>query len=291
MIGSRADPGDYRHSIQNQQDAGVARFLQIQTAMNPATFWAAIALENARLYEKEREANRTKEEFLATLSHELRTPLSAILGYARLLKTGKLDAGAAERALQSLHRNAELQSQLVTDLIDVSRIMRGKLKLNMTSLNLSDVVQASLNSVQIQADAKSIYMQFKCEEGAVTVFGDADRLQQVISNLITNSIKFTPEGGCITVRLSSTESHAEIKVSDNGIGLSPEFLPRVFEKFTQADTSLSRQNTGLGLGLAIVQHLVKTHGGTVQADSRGIGCGATFTVRLPLRTMAFQKAG
>jgi signal transduction histidine kinase len=230
------------------------------------------------------------EEVIATLSHELRTPLTAIIGYARLLKSGKLDPSAAEQAIQAVYRNAELQSQLVSDLLDISRIVSGKLQLKMSPIDLDSVIQNAIDCVRIEAEAKSIRVQYKGDRVIGSVTGDAHRLQQVICNLLTNAIKFTPVNGCVEVRLFSMDRHAEIKVIDNGLGLSPEFLPHVFEKFRQADNSAARQNGGLGLGLAIVRDLVKMHGGIVEAESKGVGRGSTFTVKLPLRTMALQKA-
>jgi len=226
------------------------------------------------------------EEFVATLAHELRTPLTAILGYARLLKSGKLDSAAADNALDCLYRNAERQVQLVSDLLDASRILRGKMDLNLAPLDLAQVIHDVLDCVRIEAESKSIYIHCAFEELDGVVMGDADRLQQVVCNLLTNAIKFTPIGGSINVRLRSRHSHAEISVSDNGMGLSAEFLPHVFEKFRQADISQVRRNGGLGLGLAIVQEVVTMHDGIVEAQSKGVGRGATFIVKLPFQPIA-----
>ena len=226
------------------------------------------------------------EEFVATLAHELRTPLNAILGYARLLKSGKLDSAAADNALDCLYRNAERQVQLVSDLLDASRILRGKMDLNLAPLDLAQVIHDVLDCVRIEAESKSIYIHCAFEELDGVVMGDADRLQQVVCNLLTNAIKFTPIGGSINVQLRSRHSHAEISVSDNGMGLSAEFLPHVFEKFRQADISQVRRNGGLGLGLAIVQEVVTMHDGIVEAQSKGVGRGATFIVKLPLQPIA-----
>jgi signal transduction histidine kinase len=259
--------------------------------MTNEILWATLAVENARLYREAQGANRVKDEFIATLSHELRTPLTAVLGYARLLKTGKLDPAATEHAIESLYRSAELQTQLVNDLFDVSRMVSNKLKLELAPVDLGAIIETALDFVRIEAEAKSLDLRYKAEKFRGAVFGDADRLRQVICNLLTNAIKFTPEGGSIEVQLLSTDTHAEIKVIDDGVGVSPEFLPYVFEKFRQADNSSARQNGGLGLGLAIVHHLVKLHGGIVEVESEGIGCGSTFTVKIPIRTMVLSKAG
>ena len=228
------------------------------------------------------------EEFVATLAHELRTPLNAILGYARLLKSGKLDSAAAENALDCLYRNAERQVQLVSDLLDASRILRGKLELNMAPLDLAAVIHDVLDCVRIEAEAKSIRIDCTVENLKGVVMGDARRLQQVVCNLLTNAIKFTPARGSIDVRLRSRDEHAEISVTDNGVGLSAEFLPHVFEKFRQADISQVRRNGGLGLGLAIVQEVVTMHDGIVEAQSKGVDRGATFTVKLPLQPIALM---
>jgi signal transduction histidine kinase len=230
--------------------------------------------------------NDASEEFVATLAHELRTPLNAILGYARLLKSGRLDSVGAEKALDCLYRNAERQVQLVSDLLDASRILRGKHEFKMTPVDLPAVVRDAVDCVRIEAESKFIRIQCAIEKLDGTVIGDGDRLQQAVCNLLTNAVKFTPSRGSITVRVRSAESHAEISVSDNGVGLSEEFLPHVFEKFRQADTAQDR-NGGLGLGLAIVQEVVTQHGGIVEAQSKGIGRGATFVVILPLQTVAF----
>lgn len=252
---------------------------------------AALVIDNTRLYAEAQEANRVKEEFLATLSHELRTPLTAIVGYSTLLMSGKLDTAAAEQAIQSLHRNAQLQNQLISDLLDISRIVSGKLNLVTESVDLNGVIEAALDSVKLAAEAKSIRLTYKADPFVDAIIGDPDRLRQILWNLVSNSIKFTPAEGRIEVRLMSIGSYAQIKVIDTGVGVSPEFLPYVFEKFRQADTSPARENGGLGLGLAIVRHLVEMHGGTIRAESRGVGHGATFTVNLPLQTMALKQAG
>ncbi|KAM3093051.1 response regulator [Phormidesmis sp. 146-12] len=233
-------------------------------------------------------ANRMKDEFLAVLSHELRTPLNSMLGWARLLRSKKFDEKTTARALETIERNAESQSQLIEDILDVSQIIRGKLKLNCYAINLTAIVDAALDSVRPQAEAKSIQIVSPGLEGAIVqVWGDPTRLQQIICNLLTNAIKFTPQAGRVTVELATEQnpSHtpfAQIKVTDTGIGIHPDFLPRVFDRFRQADSTTTRSHSGLGLGLAIVRHLVELHGGTIQVDSPGEGLGATFTVRLPI---------
>jgi signal transduction histidine kinase len=230
------------------------------------------------------------EELLATLAHELRTPLSAVIGYARLLKSGKLDAAASEKAIECLYRNAERQAELVSHLLDASRIVRGSVELKMAPVDLAAIVEDVVDCVRIEAEAKSIRLIYKDEELSGSVFGDRVRLRQIVCNLLTNAIKFTPAGGRIHVHIRSSQGYASVSVTDNGEGLSPEFLPHVFEKFRQADTAASRHGCGLGLGLAIVRQLVNLHGGKVEASSRGIGKGATFMVKLPLQTMVLRKA-
>jgi PAS domain S-box-containing protein len=227
-------------------------------------------------------ANRAKDEFLATVSHELRTPLNAILGWARMLRAGQIDEDTMTRALETIERNAKAQAQLIADLLDVSRITSGKLRLDVRSVDLVSLIEAAIDSVQPAADAKGIRLQAVLDPRAGPVSGDPDRLQQVVWNLLSNAIKFTSKEGRVQVRLERVNSHIEITVSDTGKGINAEFLPYVFDRFRQADSTISRAYGGLGLGLAIVRHLVELHGGTVHAYSAGEGCGATFTVRLPL---------
>jgi signal transduction histidine kinase len=227
-------------------------------------------------------ANRIKDEFLAVLSHELRSPLNPILGWSRLLRNGKLNATKTAQALEIIERNAQLQSQLIEDLLDVSRILRGKLSLNMAPVNLASTIKAALETVRLAAEAKSVQIQTMFDPTIGQVLGDAARLQQVIWNLLTNAVKFTPDRGRVEIQLQQIGSQALIQVRDTGKGISPDFLPYVFEYFRQADATTTRTFGGLGLGLAIVRHLVELHGGTVQVDSPGEGQGATFTVRLPL---------
>ncbi|MBD1865279.1 MULTISPECIES: PAS domain-containing protein [Trichocoleus] len=228
------------------------------------------------------QANRVKDEFLAVLSHELRSPLNPILGWSKLLQTGKLDAAKTQQALQTIERNAQLQSELIEDLLSVSRILQGKLNLNVSSINLVSIMRGAMETVRLAAEAKSIQIEATLAPEVGLVSGDATRLQQVIWNLLSNAVKFTPAGGQVRIRLEHFDSCAHITVSDTGQGIAPEFLPYVFEYFRQADATTTRKSGGLGLGLAIVRHLVELHGGTVEAESPGVGKGATFTVRLPL---------
>ncbi|HEY9671757.1 MAG TPA: PAS domain S-box protein [Waterburya sp.] len=253
--------------------------------------------ERERLLERERSAreeaevaNRIKDEFLAVLSHELRSPLNPILGWSKLLRTGKLDATKTAHALETIERNAKLQTQLIEDLLDVSRILRGKLSLNMAPVNLAVKIEAALETVRLAAQAKSIQFQIRLDPTTRPVLGDSTRLQQVVWNLLSNAVKFTPEGGQVDIRVEYSASQAQITVSDTGIGIAPDFLPHVFEYFRQADSTTTRKFGGLGLGLAIVRHLVELHGGTVQADSPGEGQGATFTVSLPLMPLPTQTS-
>ncbi|MBW4456368.1 MAG: PAS domain S-box protein [Nostoc indistinguendum CM1-VF10] len=253
----------------------------------------AQAMERARLYEAEQtaretaeNANRIKDEFLAVLSHELRSPLNPILGWSKLLQTKKLDEKTIPQALKTIERNARLQAQLIEDLLDISRILQGKLSLNIYPVDLASVISAAMETVRLSAEAKSIEMHISLEPNLGQVLGDSGRLQQVVWNLLSNAVKFTPAGGRVDIRLSScpnsNSNSALIEVSDTGKGIDPDFLPYVFEYFRQENSSTTRKFGGLGLGLAIVRHLVELHGGTVQVESGGEDQGATFTVRLPL---------
>ncbi len=246
---------------------------------------AALAVENARLYQESQEASRLKDDFLATVSHELRTPLNAVLGWSRMLRTGKIDPETAGQALEVIERNAKSQAQLIEDLLDVSRIITGKLRLDVTSVDPVSVINAAIDAVRPAAEGKSIEIQTMLDPLTGAVSGDPDRLQQVIWNLLSNAIKFTPKDGKVQVTLERINSHVEITIADTGVGISPEFLPFVFDRFRQADSTLTRSHGGLGLGLAIVRHLVEMHGGTVSADSAGADQGATFTIKLPLRAV------
>ena len=227
-------------------------------------------------------ANRAKDEFLAIVSHELRTPLTPILTWGHLLRSGRLDEAATRRALDAIDRAARSQAQLIEDLLDVSRIASGQLRLEVRPIEVAPVVDAAVESVRPAADAKGIALDIALDRNAGMVSGDAVRLQQVIWNLLSNAIKFTPQGGRVQACLRRIDSQIEVRISDTGLGINPEFLPHVFERFRQADSSSTRTHRGLGLGLAIVRHLVELHGGMVRAESPGEGRGTTFVVELPL---------
>ena len=227
-------------------------------------------------------ANRLKDEFLATVSHELRTPLNSILGWAQLLQSGSLDDSSSTRALKTIERNTKTLAQIIDDLLDVSRIITGKLRLDVRPVELSTVVESVLEAVRPATDAKNINLEVLLSSGVGAVSGDSGRLQQIVWNLLSNAIKFTPSGGRVTVRLERVGSRARITVTDTGEGIRPEFLPFVFDRFSQADSTFTRPHGGLGLGLAIVRHLVELHGGSVGAESQGQGLGATFTASFPL---------
>jgi PAS domain S-box-containing protein len=235
------------------------------------------------------EATRAKDEFLAVVSHELRTPLTAVLGWARMLQMGKLDAQQTVRALDAIERNAESQNQLIGDLLDFSRIISGRLRLDVGRVDLVSVVEAAMDVVSPAADAKGIRLEPVLDTQAGPVSGDAERLQQVMWNLLSNAVKFTPKGGRVQVRLARVNSSVEVAVSDTGEGISAEFLPYVFERFRQADGATTRRQSGLGLGMAITRHLVELHGGTIRAESPGEGQGATFILRLPV--MIVHRSG
>jgi PAS domain S-box-containing protein len=228
-------------------------------------------------------ANRKKDEFLAIVSHELRSPLNSILAWTQLLQTRKFDQVTTDRALETIKRSVKLQNQLIEDLMDISRIIQGKLRLDIRPIELIPTIEATLSMVLPSSDAKSIKIESLLDSSIGQVLGDSSRLQQVVWNLLTNAIKFTPEGGHIMLRLERVDSYAQLQVSDTGQGISAEFLPYVFEQFRQADTPSTRVHNGLGLGLAIVRRLVELHNGTVQAASEGEGQGAIFTVKLPLK--------
>ena len=235
-------------------------------------------------------ANRVKDEFLSTLSHELRTPLTAIMGWSDLLLHGEVDPSKQRRAIETIARNANSQCQLIDDLLEVSRIITGKLRLEFAACELQPVIEAAAESIRPTAEAKSVALELKLDSEAGPVFGDCERLQQVVWNLLSNAVKFTPSGGKVNVNLQRINSHVEISVADSGAGINPDFLPYVFERFRQADGSTTRAHGGLGLGLAIVRHLVELHGGVASADSEGLGRGATFTVRLPLMNAVGQQS-
>ncbi|BAZ14698.1 multi-sensor hybrid histidine kinase [Calothrix sp. NIES-4071] len=227
-------------------------------------------------------ANRAKDEFLSVLSHELRTPLNAILGWSQILRKQHLSQDRAARALETIERNAKSQAKIIEDILDISRIITGKLRLQVQPVNLVTIIEAAIESVRLAAEAKSIHIKSVLDSSNNHISGDADRLQQVIWNLLSNAIKFTPQGGQLQVRLECVNSHVEIIVSDTGVGISPDFLPYVFDRFRQHDSTSTRSYGGLGLGLAIVRQLVELHGGTVSVASPGIGQGATFIIKLPV---------
>jgi PAS domain S-box-containing protein len=242
---------------------------------------AALAIENAFTYRRAHDANRLKDEFLATLSHELRTPLNAILGYAQMLNLGVLKGERRSKAVTVLTRNAEALRQIIDDVLDVSRITSGKLRLNVRPVELDEILKNAVATVQPAADAKGVSLQMIIDSQVPPVSGDPDRLQQVFWNLLSNATKFTPRGGHVQLRLERVPSSVQIVVSDDGQGIEPAFLPHIFERFRQADSRFSREHGGLGLGLAIVRELIELHGGTVSASSDGPGAGAAFTVCLP----------
>jgi signal transduction histidine kinase len=238
--------------------------------------------EQIRLREQAEEASRAKDEFLAMISHELRTPLNAIVGWTGMLRTGRIDEQTTSRAVETIERNARSQAKLIEDLLDISRIITGKLRLNVQPVELSSVVDAAVDVVRPAAAAKDVRLQVILDSGAGPVSGDPERLQQIVWNLLSNAVKFTPKQGRVQIRLQRLNSHVEVTVSDTGQGISPDFLPFVFDRFRQADSSFTRSHGGLGLGLAIVRHLVELHGGSVSVHSAGEGLGATFTLKFPL---------
>jgi PAS domain S-box-containing protein len=228
------------------------------------------------------EADRLKDEFLATLSHELRTPLTSILGWASMIRNGEVEGSNAARAIETIERNARSQARLIDDLLDVSRIITGNLRLDLHPLNLAPIVETALDALRPTADVKGIQLHTRFVPGDCLVKGDTNRLRQVIWNLLSNAIKFTQRGGSVNIELHCVEMTARLTVSDTGEGISPEFLPYVFDRFRQAEGSISRKQGGLGLGLAVVRHLVELHGGTISAESEGLGQGSLFKVDLPL---------
>jgi CheY-like chemotaxis protein/nitrogen-specific signal transduction histidine kinase len=229
--------------------------------------------------------SHVKDEFLATLSHELRTPLNAILGWSQLLRRGSEHKDDLEEGLKTIERNARVQTQIIEDLLDMSRIISGRIRLDVQRVDLTHVIESALDTVKPAADAREIRVVKMLDPSAATISGDPGRLQQVFWNLLSNAIKFTPRGGRIQILLQRVNSHIEVSVSDTGEGINPEFLPHVFDRFRQADPSTTRRHGGLGLGLAIVKQLVELHGGSIVASSAGHGQGATFTVNLPLTVL------
>jgi signal transduction histidine kinase/ActR/RegA family two-component response regulator len=250
-----------------------------------------VSLAQEQLARREAEhANRMKDEFLATVSHELRTPLTAIMGWSHMMRKGKLDEATMARAVETIERNAKSQAQLVEDILDVSRMIMGKLRLSIAPVDLAAVINAAIDSIQLAADSREIKLEVTLDPSARHALGDASRLQQVVWNLLSNAIKFTPSGGHVTVRLERIENQIKLCVSDTGCGIQADFLPFVFDRFRQADGTPTRTHGGLGLGLAIVRHLVELHGGTVLAESAGIDQGATFIITLPLASAVEKPA-
>jgi PAS domain S-box-containing protein len=237
------------------------------------------------------EANRLKDEFLAVVSHELRSPLNAITGWASLLRTGRLTGDQAQRAVETIQRNAQLQNQMIADLLDVSRIVSGRMRLDVRPLELVDVIEAAIEVIRPAAEAKAIRLQTLLDPSAGPVVGDPDRLQQVMSNLLSNAIKFTPKEGRVQVQLQRINSHVEIVVCDTGLGIEAEVLPFIFERFRQGETGTTRENRGLGLGLTIARHLTELHGGIITASSEGRNKGSRFMVQLPIMAAIQSEAG
>ena len=259
---------------------------------------AAQAVDNASLYSEAAEAraqaegaNRTKDVFLAVLSHELRTPMNAVYGWARMLQMGQIDEAMKPRAFEAIVRNSHVQLQLIDDLLDISRIMSGKMRLDIRPVDLPRVLEAALDAVRPTAEAKGLRLQPLIDPNAGPLNGDPDRLQQIVWNLLMNAIKFTPKGGRIQVTLQRVNSHLEIVVSDTGVGINRELLPFIFDRFRQGDSSSTRTQGGLGIGLALVRHLTELHGGTVTGESAGEGQGATFRVKLPLAAASIEAPG
>jgi len=287
-----------RDELEERVRARTSELAAANTALR-AEILERVRIDKERLVLLEREktargqaeaVNRMKDEFLATLSHELRTPLNAILGWAHLLTSGKADEPTTQRALGVIRNNAMAQSQLIEDILDVSRIISGKLRLNLAPVPLRAVIEEALDSVAPAAGAKGIIIERRLEDVA-PLTGDKDRLQQVFWNLLSNAVKFTPRDGRVVVRLEQADGDALVAVEDTGIGISAEFLPYVFDRFSQADGSATRRHGGLGIGMAIVRHLVELHGGTVCAHSEGENQGSTFTASLPMRSSVPPEPG
>jgi signal transduction histidine kinase len=273
----------------DESDLGLA----IETANR-----AAVAVDNARLYEISQKARsrveaatRAKDEFVAMVSHELRTPLNAILGWVHLLKKGSLSEEKHAHALEVIERNAQAQSRVVADLLDISRIITGQVRVSLAQVDLANVVDMAVETVRAAAEAKRLDLAVDIDRGNATLRGDGERLQQVVWNLLANAVKFTPKGGHVRIRLHRVESTLELTVEDDGIGIPAEFLPNVFESFRQYDGSTSRAHGGLGLGLSIARHIVELHGGTIEAESRGRGLGALLRVTLPISPLISATQG
>jgi signal transduction histidine kinase len=245
---------------------------------------------NSRLYQEARRASRAKDEFLAVLSHELRTPLNAIVGWTHMLRGGRLAPEMSGRALEIIERNAKVASQLLADMLDMSRIVSGKLNVERQPTDLRAVAQTTVDSVRWLAEEKSVHLVGPAPAPGIYVNGDAERLQQVVGNLLSNAIKFTPPGGTAVVTVVEEGENAVLVVEDNGSGIAPDLLPHVFERYRQGDSSFSRQHRGLGLGLAIARHVIEMHGGGIEAASDGPNRGARFSVRMPLLAEAAGEA-
>jgi signal transduction histidine kinase/ActR/RegA family two-component response regulator len=279
----------FSHEIREPDQALLGTFAGIGSQIGQFIQRKQIEEEREGLFAAEKtarndaeEANRIKDEFLATLSHELRTPLTAMLGWLSMLRSNRLDNETTAHALETVERNARAQAQLIEDLVDVSRIAGGKLNLEVRPIDLMPVVAAAVDIVRPAANARGIQIQISTESSLGPVSGDPARLQQVVWNLLSNAVKFTSRDGWVYVSLRRSRNSAELVVRDTGMGIDPEFLPNVFDRFRQAESSITRSHRGLGLGLAIVRHLTELHGGTVAAESPGEGLGATFTIRIPL---------
>ena len=240
--------------------------------------------------ERAEAASRAKDEFVAMISHEIRSPLNAILGWSQMLRQGSLDKTATANALESIERNARAQAQLVSDLLDISRVITGKLRINARPVDITTSMESALEAIRPAADAKQITIAVEREPYATVVTGDADRLQQVFWNLLSNAVKFTPRKGRVDVKISRLDSQLGITVTDTGAGIKPDFLPFIFDRFTQADTTTARRHAGLGLGLAIVRHIVELHGGIISAESAGVGKGASFHISLPVRVLHREES-
>ena len=248
-----------------------------------------LADEAQRARDEAETANHAKDEFLAALSHELRTPLNAILGWLHMLRRTPMSGAAADRAIEIIERNAKLQSQLIADLLQVSQIISGKLRLEVEAVDLAPLLQAGIDALRPAANAKQIALEYHPEPGVRQIIADATRVQQILWNVLSNAIKFTPRDGQVDVTLKQNESTVEIFIKDSGVGIEPDFLPHVFERFRQADSSPHRAFSGLGLGLTIVRQLMELHGGTVHGASPGTGRGATFTLRFPVPALTARR--
>ena len=240
--------------------------------------------------EEAESANKAKDDFLAVLSHELRTPLNAMLGWVRLLKTNRESDEIFDKAVDAIERSAVTQTKFVEDLLDITRIVNGTIRLTMRTFALNELTRIASDAIRPTAEAKSIRLEYTAPEEELAVHGDSERIQQIMNNLLSNAIKFTPDGGSISLQLEKLDGHACVAITDSGQGISSEFLPRVFERYKQANNSTTNRKGGLGLGLAIVKHLVELHGGTISATSDGEGKGSTFTVAIPLAQALAESA-